>query len=175
VNKIENEDKIVVPSEKHYADFEPSAPPVAPDGGIAPGFALEQPTAPPAVSAENFICVRGPCRHYWHLVTTSGAGNPKGTWDALGRAEPRQHSHTCIANAGMETDLTDDAVFECSKWDPITPEEQGLVQLRRQTYYATHPEFAPDVAAVELTETVDEEEEGDGTALTPTSSEATQG
>jgi len=137
MQKVSNDEdeKTVVPSEKHYADFEPAVVPVAPDGGIPLGYAMDQPVAPPSVTPENFVCVRGPCRHYWHIVTMAGEGNPKSTWAELGLPEPRQHSHTCLANPGMETDLTDDCVYECSKWDPRMPEENALVQIRRDRYY----------------------------------------
>lgn len=153
--EIEEDDKEVVPSEKHYADFEPAAPPISPDGGIAMGFAVESPRAPPAVTAENFVCLRGPCRHYWHMVTMSGAGNPEGTWAALGLSEPRQHHHTCLVNPGMETSINDDCVFVCNRWDPIAPHDLVQLNTRRRAYYETAKEFA-------LEDNQADEAEGDG-------------
>ena len=135
MEKVENEDheKVVIPSEKHYADFAPAAVPTAPDGGIAPGFGLEQ-VVPLPSTADQFVCLRGPCKHYWHLVTTAGEGNPEGTWAALGISTPRQHHRTCTVNPGMETDLTDDCVFECSRWDPVPPHDLVQLNARRRAY-----------------------------------------
>lgn len=144
MEKLENEEKETIPSEKHYAEFEPSAPPVAPDGGIPMGYAVEQPIAPPSVSPEHFMCLRGPCRHYWFMKSMAGEGNPAGTWASLGLAEPRQHHHVCLVNPGMETVLNDDCVYECSKWDPMTTGESTELNLRRRAYYKAHPEFDPD-------------------------------
>lgn len=136
MEKVENEDheKTVIPSEKHYADFAPAAVPVAPDGGIPPGYGLEQPQPLPAATPENFVCLRGPCRHHWHLVTMAGEGNPAGTWAELGLKAPRQHHYACTANPGMETDLTDDCVFECSRWDPTPPHDLVQLDARRRAY-----------------------------------------
>ena len=152
MDKVENEEdeKRVVPNEKHYGDFEPSPIPIAPDGGIMPGFALQRPSALPAATPETFVCLRGPCRHYWHLVTDIDAGNPDDTWDgsltdpATGEPvkRPRQHNHTCLVNPGMETDLTGDHAYECNKWDPQLHAELVQLDTRRRTYYATHPATA---------------------------------
>lgn len=118
-------------------DFQPPAMPVAPDGGIDGDLAaamIGQPAAVPNRTPENFVCLRGPCRHYWHLITMAQEGNPEETWEHLGISAPRQHHHTCLVNPGLETDFGDDNAYECNKWDPTTPQELVQLQKRRETY-----------------------------------------
>ncbi len=128
-----------------YDEVEPAPlPPMAPDGGPVPtgiGF----PAGPPEATPDNSPCLRGPCRHYWKLVTTFPSGNPADTWKALGRVEPRQHHHLCLVHDGLETDLTDDCVFECSRWDPKPPTDELL--QRRESYFNAHPEHRPGAQA----------------------------
>jgi hypothetical protein len=140
MNKVETEDDHLVPSEKYAKEFEPGGLPIAPDGGIAPGFGSESP--PVQQGIDESVCRRGPCRHYWHLVTDFPSGNPDSTWTDLGIPKPRQHNHACLVNIGMETDLTEDFVYQCNRWDPITPRESDEISMRRELYYREHPEFA---------------------------------
>lgn len=161
MEKVENEDheKTVVPSEKHYADFSPAAVPVAPDGGIAPGYGLEPPAPIPSMTPENSMCLKGPCRYYWHLVTPFDAENPESTWEELGLRAPRQHNHTCLLNPGMETDLTESIAFECSRWDPIPKHDLVQIEARRRAYYES---VRMDEPQEEIPETLDEEGDDDG-------------
>mgnify|MGYP001583113780 CR=1 FL=1 len=112
-----------------YAGVAPAPlPPIAPDGGFAPKPGPVGPPPPlPAATPDTFLCLRGPCRHHWELVTHLEAGNPALTWDPeIGLkdengqpvAQPKQHSRTCLVQAGTETDLTEDVVYACSRWDP---------------------------------------------------------
>lgn len=131
-------------AERRYADFKPSPAPIGPGGSLMPDLgAVGQPAEVPAFDEEHVVCVRGPCRHYWHLVTTVGEGNPASTWEALGRDPPRQHSHTCLANPGMETEFEDDAVYECNRWDPYTDAELAARDERRQLYQIRSRAEAP--------------------------------
>jgi hypothetical protein len=89
---------------------------------------------------DHFVCLRGPCRHYWHLVTMAKAGNPQETWEALGLPAPRKHHHVCrIDNTSFE----DDNAFECSLWDPMDPDDLVQLRTRRERYFADHPEHKP--------------------------------
>lgn len=114
------QEKTVVPADRVYADFEPmGGPPLAADG--SPDLqALQASIGPPPKipSFEESKCRQGPCRHYWHMRTMAPGGNPEGTFEDLGIPEPRQHHHVCTANPGMETDLGDDFVFICNRWEP---------------------------------------------------------
>lgn len=110
-------------------------PPVPVHVGVPPQGPL------PARTPENFLCMRN-CRHYWHMVVPVDCSNPAGTWDAMGIPEPRQHVHTCTAQPGCETAL-DGLVYECSRFDPLTPRERRRVRRRREKYGAV-PEPAPD-------------------------------
>jgi hypothetical protein len=121
------EAKIKRPQDE-YADFSPSPLPVDPeDGSPLPVEALQIEQAPPVpeMTAQNTPCARGPCRYYWHMTSIGPDGGISGL---------QQHSHACIRNAGMETDLGDDCVFECNMWDPMDPAEHRKRELRRQAY-----------------------------------------
>jgi hypothetical protein len=122
--------------ESKYADFEPAP---APAGGPGLGFALEQAEVAPPVTAENTICARGPCRHFWVMVSTAPAGNPSGTFAELGLPEPRQYNYACLAHPGTETELGEDQIFECSRWDPMTRGE--LIQIRRRRAEYARPSW----------------------------------
>lgn len=103
-----------------------------PDG--TPMGGIGQPEPVPPRTEEHFVCLRGPCRHYWHLVTMVQAGNPAGTWEELGIEAPRQHHHTCMVNPAFETSFEDDNVFDCNKWDPYTETELVQIRNRRDEY-----------------------------------------
>lgn len=123
-------------------EFEFPSPPVASDGGIAPGYGLiGRPADLPPWTADHAKCLQGPCRHYWHLVTSAGLGNPKGTFEE--GKEPREHHHTCLVNPGYETSLQEDMVYECSRWEPAPDVEIERLTTARETYYQRHPEHRP--------------------------------
>ena len=103
---------------QEFRDWEPADVPLAPDGGIAPGFATQGP-ALPILNEATTKCLRGPCRNYWEMKVEADAGNPAGTWESIGVAKPIQIIRTCLANPGHETDLGDTAVIECNRWHPI--------------------------------------------------------
>ena len=123
-----------------YQDVElPSAPPISPDGGIAPGHGVAPPPALPPATPENFICLRGPCRHHVHLQTVADYGNPAGTFKK--GEEPRQHTYLCVAFPGLEIDLTEDCCFDCNRWSPLMREEIEARQRGLDTFYEQHPEL----------------------------------
>lgn len=127
-------------------------PTIGPDGAPAIGT-LGMAPAVPAATPDLFICLRGPCRHYWQLETFFASGNPLMTWDVehgLKDPEtgepvrmPRQISRSCLAHPGTETEITDDLVFDCSRWDPLTPRENKMLAKRRSKYLKLHPDHDP--------------------------------
>ena len=130
--------------EEPEEDFQPSPIPVDADGGPLAGYGtVGSPMVAPPWIAKNTVCLRGPCRHYWHLVTMAQEGNPAETWKELGISEPRKHSHVCLVQFGMETEFGDDNVYECSKWDPHTSSELVQIRSRREAYYRRHPDHLP--------------------------------
>jgi hypothetical protein len=121
-------------------DFQGAPIPTGEPGGA---LTIGQPTAVPERTPANFICLRGPCRHYWYLVTMAQEGNPEETWAHLGIPAPRQHHHTCLVNGGYETSFGDDNAYECSKWEPLLGLELTKIRNRRESYYEDHPEHRP--------------------------------
>jgi hypothetical protein len=133
--KAASEDKSKALKDKIYGDFQPSQVPVAADGGPVPGFGVMEAPLREEPTEDNFVCLRGPCRHFWHLVCSAGEGNPGGTWKALGIPAPREHHLTCTAHPGTETTLSfDEIVYECSRWDPLTEPEISALEARRDLY-----------------------------------------
>lgn len=121
-------------------------------GGLAMPGPVGMAPSVPAATPEHFMCLRGPCRHYWQLETFFASGNPKETWDAEDGLKnedgtpvrmPRQISRSCLAQPGMETELTDDNVYDCNRWDPMTPRELRQQAKRRSKYLKLHPEHRP--------------------------------
>ena len=130
------DDKVKTLEGKVYADFAPTAVPAAPDGGIPPGFAADVAPSRPEATEDNYVCLRGPCRHLWEIEATAGEGNPRGTFEALGIAEPRARYLSCLAHPGTETELSrDEIIFDCTLWDPLTPADVAAREQRRDLYW----------------------------------------
>ena len=117
MGKLEDDElEPMSPSDK-YADFAVAPIAVAEDGGPVPALGAVADLPPvPNIAADNFKCIVGPCRHYWHLRTLGPDGG----------SVLKQHSHTCL-RAARETDLGDECVFECTAHDPI-----GFLERRRR-------------------------------------------
>lgn len=111
-------------------DFSP--PPMDPTNpvGFMPGGYAE-PYAQPAATEENFICLRGPCVHYWEQKMFLNVGN---TQDVLDHA-PILVSRGCMRQAGYYYDLTDETIGDCNQWEPRDPEEIALQNQRREKFY----------------------------------------
>lgn len=158
MSETETPGKVKAPIDQ-YADFEPAALVVGPDGAPVLG-ALGNPPPIPAATPANFVCLRGPCRHYWEFTSYMSSGNPAGTWgddglkDDAGNhiREPRQINRVCLAHPGTETELTEDCVFDCNRWDPLTPRELKRRDKRRSKHLKLHPDHAPPAPVEHLTD-----------------------
>ncbi len=132
MEKTESEDKYLSLSADRFSEFEPSAVPIAPDGGIAPGYGADQIPAPLPAEAKTFICLRGPCRFYWQTQSEFPYGNPEGTFEP--GKEPRSISRACLTHPGVHMDLTEDTVYDCNRWDPLEQRELDGLAERRDLY-----------------------------------------
>lgn len=106
-------------------------PPPAPDGGPNMMGYLGTPEPLPAADPDNFVCLRGPCRHYIEIhsfaeVETRGLNHV-----------PKQINRMCKVISGVEIDLTDDCVFHCSEWDPLDSVDVQARERRRQRYLSS--------------------------------------
>lgn len=97
------------------------------------------------------MCLRGPCRHYWRIETNVDYGNPAGTFEDLGVAEPREYNNRCTIQSGVDWDMAGYDVYECNRWDPLTRKESEALNNRRREYYKRHPEHDPDVLTKDVT------------------------
>lgn len=104
-----------------------SMPPVAPDGGFAPALLGEAESIPEATEV-NFVCLRGPCRHYMQYMTWFPAGNTEGTFSQITRY--------CCKLPTKHIDLTEELVRDCNQWDPYVELERQQLEDHRQAYLA---------------------------------------
>jgi len=95
-----------------FEGFVPSPLPLAPDGGVAPGPPIALSSIPEAIPA-NFVCLRGPCRYYFEIASHFEGEAPEGI-------TPKQFSRVCTVVKGVETDITDNVIYACNMWAPIT-------------------------------------------------------
>ena len=151
VDAQEDSGKHKAPVERYEKVEVSPLPPIAPDGGFVPG-PMGNPPAVPAATPQAFVCLRGPCRYYWRFESFMASGNPSGTWGEGGLIDvqtgkplriPRQINHTCLAHPGTETELTDDLVYVCNRWDPLTPRELRAQLKRQEKHYRRHPDHRP--------------------------------
>jgi len=171
----DDDGKVKAPIEQYEKVEAGPMPPIAPDGGIAPGYGIGSAPAVPAATPQNMVCLRGPCRHYWELHTFMASGNPADTWGEDGLRDehgrplrmPRQINRACLAHPGTETELTEDCVFFCSRWDPLSPRELKQIGKRREKYYRANPadrptpEPDPSIVAGEIDELDDDHDHDD--------------
>jgi hypothetical protein len=129
---------------ERFTDYVPSVIHAGPDGAPLP-FVGEAPSIPPR-SADNWVCLRGPCRHYMHIVGTAAIGNPRGTFEE--GKEPRQLYDWCLVFNGEPLDMEDDAIFACSHWDPQDPDDVEVMQRerRRSKFLKLYPQYIPTPA-----------------------------
>ncbi len=132
-------------------------PPIAPDGGFIATGPIGNGAIVPAADPRNFICVRGPCVHYWQRETFYASGNPAETWGEGGLVDgdhkpirmPRQIDRTCLAHPGTETELTDELVYDCGRWLPMTPRQVRKRDKLRRAYYKKNPDHDPSFVPAE--------------------------
>ena len=115
-------------------------------GGIAASPVGEPPPTLPA-TPEHFVCLQGPCKHYWKLVTPFDAGNPASTWKALGREPPKKTHHTCLVNPGHETSFGETVALECNLHTPLLAADLRERTSKLISYYRAFPEHHPDAVA----------------------------
>lgn len=115
----------------------------------APGgpHSLGDPEPVPERTPENLICLNGPCRYFWSMETMGHSGNPASYWRELGVAPPRQRHLSCLRDPSGETDFTDDNVYTCNQWDPMTREETvALLERRNSVPPLRHRDFAQEIS-----------------------------
>ena len=131
-----------------YANVQLPPPAIGPAATPIGIGAVGSAAAVPAARPETFVCLRGPCRFYWELETFMASGNPQTTWDPeIGLKDehgkpirmPRQVNRTCLVHPGTETELTEDVVYNCSRWDPMSPREVRAREKRIAKYFRNYP------------------------------------
>lgn len=115
---------------------EPSAAPVPGPDGFFPNIVMD-PEPLPEATPEHFICLRGPCRHYMETSVMFPASNPRGQLK-----KPKQITRMCSALPQTYMDLTDENVYTCSKWSPLTPAELTAEEQLREDYYQRNPQIS---------------------------------
>lgn len=100
----------------------------SPQGVLADPIGPEDPI--PEATEANMICLRGPCRHYVEITKRFKAGNR-----GMDR-QFRQATRFCNVLTSEWIDLTDEAVFDCSRWEPMTPAELTQIRVKRDQFNA---------------------------------------
>ena len=98
------------------------------------------------------LCEAGPCRHYHRLATVMEVQPAiDGT-----TARPRQITRACYPAPGVEIELAETPVLQCSRWNPAPDLE---VTEARRAYAATDDGCAFIAAALEYERALGIEEE----------------
>ncbi len=114
-----------------------------PDGGPVP---IPQ-TKLHVLQDEDWICLRGPCRHYHRMTTSFDAQRPMPQRGPDGELvspdaghEPRATIHTCYPSPGVEFSMGELVVYDCNLWDPIVRSHQDdfAREMRRMEYAGQH-------------------------------------
>lgn len=121
--------------------FEPSdLPPIGPDG--APAL---QPIAGASLPRPS-LCAAGPCVNYhtfsFQLDVTRSLGErvlDGGKIEGASSGMPFhvRRMHYCYPAVGVESDLGDLPIIECSRWRPVDPAERAALESARDTYLAS--------------------------------------
>jgi len=122
-------------------------PPRGPDGLI--------PAPPPrslGVLPAPSLCEAGPCRNYHRIASVMDAQDP------VGESGPtrRQITRACYPTPGIELELGETPVLQCSRWEPDN--EQARLDSLRAAFMKTvaGKEFAAQVAAFERAQELDD-------------------
>lgn len=133
---------------RFLAGFVPSPlPPRGPDGMFAaapaPAGGLLPVIDPPS------LCEAGPCRLYHRVVSVMDAQDP------VGESGPtrRQISRACYPTAGIELELGETPVLQCSRWEPETAASSSGRDRARADFLksADGKRFTADVVTFEST------------------------
>lgn len=113
----------------------------SPEGVFAGAEAVGPEDPIPEATAENMVCLRGPCRHYVEITKRFKAGN---------RGMDRQFTQAtrfCNALTSEWIELTDEAVFDCNRWEPMSTEELVRIRTAREQFNKTQTKGSHDAGA----------------------------
>jgi hypothetical protein len=111
---------------------------MGPGGNLFTPFAFDA-MEMPEFTAENVICLRGPCRHYWETKQYFEAGNTAGTLDHA----PMYTQKICLKQPGVIVNMNDEVVKECNAWEPLDNLATTQRDKAREEFYQRNPQFRP--------------------------------
>lgn len=133
--------KQIDPTDRLVSGFGGSpSPPVAPDGGPH----LEPAPLGLPVIAPIPRCELGPCRNFHRMTTKVDAQDPLDGERILHTVITR----TCYPAPGIEFDVSEAPVRECSRWEPVTQGERNAL-LERRRGWTSIGAFRAELAAFE--------------------------
>lgn len=91
------------------------------------------------------LCEAGPCRNYHRIVSVMDAERPMDGSDSPART---QITRACYPLSGIEVELGEFPILQCSHWDPRPDDRRDL----GRTQYLASPngvDFAANVASYE--------------------------
>jgi hypothetical protein len=129
---------------RFLAGFAPGPLPPRGPNGMVPAPPPSARTGLPVIDPPS-LCEAGPCRNYHRLVSVMDVQDPVG---ATGPTH-RQITRACYPTAGIELELGETPVLQCSRWEPDN-EQARLDSLRSQFMKtAAGKDFAAEVVAFE--------------------------
>jgi len=131
---------------RFLAGFTPSQMPPRGPNGMVPAPPPPDGARLPVIDPPS-LCEAGPCRNYHRVASVMDSQYPVG---GSGPAH-RQITRACYPTAGIELELGETPVLQCSRWEPDN-EQARLDSLRSQ--YMKTPDgkaFVEKVAAFEAT------------------------
>lgn len=102
---------------------------VAPPNMPVPAMQLVPPLPTPDMTPENHWCFRGPCRHFMVIKSLAPVDN------AANGYLPEQLDRYCRAIPGVNLEMGDALVFECSDW---APKQKDGLEAQRTAYMKAH-------------------------------------
>lgn len=91
----------------------------------------QSPNPAPPFDEEHAMCLKGPCRHFWRIVTHLDTMNA-GTLEK----QPIKISMSCLRQPGMEMDLSgDEPILQCNQWEPMQVFEIAERERLRDNYH----------------------------------------
>lgn len=105
----------------------------------------------PPLNEDTFVCLRGPCRFYWEVVSDANLGNVEGSLPDGFKGQFVNRFCTRLSG-DADPSLFEQRIYECSEWDPQDGNEARRREKRREKYFQIRRSKEAAVAEKQLRE-----------------------